>query len=234
MITKKSALLVIVLASAVMLLAQAGQEKGEKRHVVLLGASVGRAWDIQALPERTGIANCDFRYVPGGGFDKTNALHEILLEEASRPDAIIIKECAAYFPGDFDRYKVLVKDWVDLCKKKDVIPILATVVPVTRLHAFKKIFIDIIKGRGLLNDGNPFAHNRNAAIIAYNDWIKNYAAANGLSVLDMESAVVYSQENRFLREDFAKVDGLHLNANAYERLDEMAVSTVNKTKWDSP
>ena len=207
------------------------QEERIPQSVVLLGASVGRAWDIQFLPERTGVEDYDFEYVPGGGFDKTNALKRILSREENKPDAIFIKECAAYFPGDIDRYKNLMMEWIGLCKQEGVIPIPATVVPVTRLHAFKKILIDIIKGRGLLKDGNPFDNNRNAAIIAYNDWIKSYVDENELSVLDMESAVIYHPKNRFLREDFAKVDGLHLNTKAYKSLDEMVLSTLRKLDW---
>jgi len=232
MVMKKCAVLLAVLALVAGSFAQSGQKGSEKRHVILLGASVGRAWDFQSLPQRTGLEGYEFRYIPRGGFDKSRVLQEILAGEENIPDAVIIKECAAYFPGDFDRYKVLVREWAGICSIKGVIPVLATVVPVTRLHSFKKILIDLIKGRGFLDDGNPFEHNRNAAIVAYNDWVKNFAAEKGLPVLDMEAAVVYGPENRFLREDLAKLDGLHLNAKAYLRLDDMAASMVRKINWD--
>jgi hypothetical protein len=231
---KKYLVFIGVLTLALGLFAQpSDQEERIPRSVILLGASVGRAWEIQLLPERTGVEDYDFEYVAGGGFDKTNALKRILSRENKKPDAIFLKECAAYFPGDFDRYKKLVMDWIGLCKQEGVIPIPATVVPVTRLHAFKKILIDIIKGRGLFKEGNPFSHSRNAAILAYNDWIKSYAAANELMVLDMEAAVIYHRNNRFLREDFAKVDGLHLNAKAYESLDELVLSTLRGLKGNT-
>ena len=208
-----------------------GQTTGGQKHVVLLGASVGEAWHIEALPARSKVSGYMFEYVRGGGFDKTSALTGVLSREDGRPHAVFLKECAAYFPGDLERYKKLVRSWILLCKGANVVPIPATVVPVTRLHAFKKILIDIIKGRDAFKDGNPFQNNRNRSILAYNDWIRSYAEENGLTVLDLESAVRYSQENRYLRENFARLDGLHLNSTAYKSLDEIVISTLKKVAW---
>jgi hypothetical protein len=199
-----------------------------RKHVVLLGASVGREWNISSLPERVGDQDYEFEYVGHSGFDKTDSLKKILSRDENKPDVIILKECAAYFPGDFAQYQDLIKNWIDSCRKEGVIPVPATVVPVTRLHSFKMILIDIIKGRNPFKRGNPLAHKRNASICAYNDWIRKFAAKEGLAVLDMEAAVRYSVENRFLREDFAKIDGLHINSMAYESLDWIVIPALKK------
>ena len=208
-----------------------GQEEKGQRYVVLLGASVGQAWNISALPERIGIQDFVFEYVRGGGFDKTNTLKRLISREEKKPDAIFIKECAAYFPGDIEHYKNLMKKWIELCQKEGIVPIPATVVPVTRLHSFKVILIDIVKGRDPFRYGNPFDNTRNKAILDFNDWIRIYAEENGLAVLDMEAALRYSETNRYLRESFAKLDGLHLNGTGYVYLDRIVIPTLNKVRW---
>ena len=106
----------------------------DTKHIVLLGASVGKHWEISKLPERTGHAEYVFEYIHGGGFDKSQSLYEILARKENRPDGIFLKECAAYFPGDFKHQKELMIKWIKACLEQGVIPIPTTVVPVTRLH----------------------------------------------------------------------------------------------------
>jgi hypothetical protein len=209
-----------------------GEEEKSLKYVVLLGASVGKAWNISALPERVGTQDYIIEYVRGGGFDKSNTLKRIVSREVNKPDAVFIKECAAYFPGDLQHYKSLVVSWIKICREANVVPILATVVPVTRLHSFKKILIDIVKGRDPFTDGNPFDNNRNNAILEYNNWILRFAEQGELSVLDMEAALRYSDTNRFLREDFAKLDGLHVNLKAYTHLDRIVIPTLKNVRWE--
>ena len=156
-----------------------------KKLVVLLGASIGRAWNISGLPERIGNHDYFFEYVDGGGFDKSKKLEEILSRHENRPDAIFLKECAAYFPGDFENYRRLMKQWITDCNKAGVIPIPTTVVPVTKLHSLKKFGIDILKLRNPFKLGNPFKNKRQKAILKYNDWIRMYCGENSLALLDL-------------------------------------------------
>jgi len=207
--------------------------KGSKKEIVLLGASIGSAWNISLLPERINNFDYVFEYIDGGSFDKSDKLKEIISRKENKPDAIFIKECAAYFPGDLELYKSLMKQWIRECQKENVIPIPTTVVPVTRLHSIKKFLIDIVKRRNPLKYGNPFKNKRNEEILEFNDWIRMYCEKIGLSVLDLEAAVRYSEENRFLREDLAKVDGLHLNKNAYKNLDQIVLPTLKTVYWEN-
>jgi hypothetical protein len=203
------------------------------RHVSLLGASIGMRWNIASLPERINNSDYDFEYVGSGVFDKSETLKRIVERKDHRPDAIFIKECAAYFPGPLEKYKKWMKQWINECQNASIIPIPATVVPVTRLHSFKLILIDLIRGRNPIHSGNPFCHPRNTAIITYNDWIRNYCKQNRLPCLDLEAALRYSEDNRYLREDFAKVDGLHINSKAYKILDQVVVPTLKTVDWEN-
>lgn len=205
----------------------------KQRYVVLIGASIGHHWDIPSLPKRINNFSYIFEYVGTGPFDKSDRLKSVLERHENKPDAIFIKECAAYFPGDMKQYTELMKRWINDCKEMDVIPIPVTVVPVTRLHSFKLILIDIIKGRNPFLMGNPFCHRRNRAILEYNDWIREYCGKSGLSFLDLEAAVRYSEKNRFLREDLAHIDGLHVGSKAYKLLDQIVIPTLETVDWDT-
>jgi lysophospholipase L1-like esterase len=92
--------------------------------------------------------------------------------------------------------------------------------------------IDIVKGRNPLRFGNPFKSRRIKTILEFNDWINQYGQENGLAVLDLEKAVRYRGSNRFLREDLARIDGLHLNSKAYKILDGIVLPTLETVDWD--
>jgi hypothetical protein len=163
-----------------------------RRRVVLLGASVGKAWRLHV-----GFPN--FRALDHYAFDKGPILERAL---ASRPDAIVIKECAAYFPdGGVDRN--LVRGWVERIRGASIHPVLATVVPVTRDHAAR-------------------APGRVEAIWAFNDWLRELGAAEQIPILDLEAALRCSAEDRHLDDALDSGDGLHLLPSTYrDRLDPL-------------
>lgn len=160
--------------------------------VLLLGASVGKAWRLHVVyPNLRALAHY--------AFDKGPILEGAI---ASRPDAIIIKECAAYFPDDgVDRS--LLPGWLRRIRTAGIRPVLATVVPVTRAHAAR-------------------APGRVEAIWAFNDWLRGLAAEEKVPLLELEAALRCSPEDRHLDERFDSGDGLHLCGVAYRaRLDPL-------------
>ncbi len=205
-------------------------EKKSKR-IILIGASVGKAWNISALTDRVHNHDYAFEYVYSGGFDKTQKLEEVLSRVPDMPAGVFLKECAAYFPGDIDSYRKLVEKWIDDCLEAGVLPIPATVVPVTRLHSLKKFAIDILKLRNPFKMGGPFRQKRQKAILEYNDWLRAYCREKDIVVLDLEKALRKGEKNRYLRSRFAKVDGLHLNKKGYQALDSLVLPLLEKVDW---
>lgn len=193
-----------------------------KTHVVLVGASVGKAWDFPGLPARMGSDDYTFESVTKYRFDKGDEIAAILERTARRPDAVIIKECAAFFPGDLAKYQGLVKRWVGECRKAGVAPVLATVVPVTRTYPLRTFVLHLLRGKWLYPKGTF------EGIVAYNDWVREYAASERLALLDLEAAVRVSPANRHLKESFARKDGLHLNEKAYRELDRIVIPGLQR------
>lgn len=199
-----------------------------EKHVVLLGASVGNAWQIDALPVRLKQAgtptNYRFEFVGDYQYDKTETLKAILQRKQNKPDAVILKECAAYFPGNSTRYQELMRGWVRNCRNAGVVPVLTTVAPVTRATSLKGIVKDLAK---------PFFGRANAAarlkaLLEFNDWIKAYVEEEGLAVLDLEAALRTSETDRRLREDLHSGDGLHLNPKGYALLDQIVLPALDR------
>lgn len=206
--------------------AWAGKEKAATK-VVLLGASVGQEWEVGGMPKRLGNNRFQFEAVQAWQFDKTEALEEVLMRPKRKfkptksylkgffepapmkPDVVIIKECAAYFPGDLARFKSLVQKWVASIKASGKKPALATVVPVTSDHARRK-------------------PGRIEAIRAYNDWIRELAAAEKLPLIDLEAALREDATGRLLKAEYTSGDGLHLNRKAYDVLDKTLLDAAMK------
>lgn len=200
------------------------------RQIVLIGASVGYSWHFGELSSRINAKPYSFEYVELYKFDKGEALNTVLSRQ-ELPAAIILKECAAYFPGDLDLYKSLMTSWIDQCLEKKVIPIPTTVVPVTWKHNVINGFKIIIK-RVIGRIDKIHGLSRIDSILAYNDWIKAYAQSKGLVVLDLEAALRVSPEDRYLRNELTSGDGLHLNEDAYKILDGIVLPTLEKIQWE--
>jgi hypothetical protein len=198
----------------------------EKR-IVLIGASIGRAWNIEKLPERIRRPEFVFEYIGTGTFEKGPQLMEVL-GRTPPPAAVILKECAAYFPGDLIAYESSMRAWALECRARGVIPILATVVPVTRLHNVKKFLIDIVKLRNPFKFGGPFREKRLRSILEYNDWLRGLAAETGAPLLDLEAALRRSASDRRLKSGWARYDGLHLKPGAYGVLDKTMASLLDR------
>jgi hypothetical protein len=157
------------------------------KRVIFVGASVGKAWRLH-------LVSPSIRTWAAYEFDKSPLVRRAI---AARPDAILIKECAAYFPADgVDRDLVI--RWVQQIRAGHIRPMLATVVPVTASHAV------CFPGRA-------------EALWEFNDWLRTFAAAEGVPLLDLEAALRVSGEDRHLQEHWAESDGLHLPGPTYRQ-----------------
>jgi hypothetical protein len=202
------------------------EARDTKRRILLLGASVGNGWNLPDWPKRMNDSRFIVEMKAEYLFDKRNALEEILMRPKRKfrltktylkgffspapvkPDVIILKECAAYFPGDMGKYKEIIQQMVKRCDDSKVKPVLATMVPVTAEHSLNK-------------------PGRLEAILSYNDWIRTYAQNTGIVLIDLELPLRVSEKNRSLRPELTDGDGLHLNRTAYDILDKTFLEALN-------
>ncbi len=192
--------------------------------VELLGASIGRQWRLDEFAQRTNRHEFKLSARQEYDFDKGRLLREVLAEK-DRPDAVIIKECAAYFPGDVAKYQTMTDSWVVELRKAGIRPVLATSSPVTERLPTWTYAKQLIK-RYILRRDYVDNDKRLRDVWTYNDFVRRYAAENKIPLLDIERAVRISDQNRALRPEFTSGDGLHLNATAYQALDRALEETL--------
>ena len=180
----------------------------ENASITFVCASVGSAWNINEH-----FPNLNIDIYDEYQFDKGQVIRDIL--ESGKPDIMIIKECAAYFPPEemgtsMAAYKDLIRDWINLCRGESVIPILTTVVPI--------------------DPDNPNNwEGQLGSILEYNDWVKDYCRNEDISVLDLEAALRVSEGNRALDPKYDSGDGLHPNDLAYtEELDHILIPALER------
>lgn len=199
------------------------------QRILLIGASVGKEWELPQFPVREKLDGYEVESIAVYQYDKTEALQEVLMRPKRKfrltrsyltgffkpapqlPGVIIVKECAAYFPGDLDSYQRLLKSWVDQIRGARINVVLSTVVPVTKNHAV----------------GHP---GRLEQILAYNDWVRAYAGQERIPLLDLEAALRVSDAERALDDVLTSGDGLHLNRAAYARLDQLLKSVLEQDR----
>jgi hypothetical protein len=188
-------------------------------HIVLIGASIGQAWNLAEWPSRADAPGFTAESIAVWQFDKSEAVDEVLIRPARRfrlsrtyfkslfqpaprkPDIVILKECSSYFPGDLPMYQASIQRWVRQLQARNIQIMLATVVPVTM-------------GRNARDPG------KQESLLAYNHWLRGFAREQHIPLLDLEAAVRSGAEDSYLRDDFTSGDGTHLNASAYAVLDQ--------------
>ncbi|MCD6298858.1 MAG: SGNH/GDSL hydrolase family protein [Deltaproteobacteria bacterium] len=121
---------------------------------------------------------------------------------------IIIKECPAYFPMDVGISIRRIKGWISTVRGAGIVPIIATVSPVT-------------EKRDIETSGQQVCIDR------FNEKLVKLASEEGVPLFDMASFIRKGAHDTHLDEKFADPDGLHLNAVAYRRLDKELVAFLN-------
>lgn len=163
----------------------------EKKRIVFIGASVAKQWMIE-------IRFPFIKVISEYQFNKTAVINN-LINSCLIPDGIIIKECAAYFPGDIEKYKNLIEQWTKEISEKSIRLAFATVVPVTKNHSLE----------------HP---GRIDQIWEFNNWLRKFTNENKIPLLDLEESLIIGDNEKYLKDDYAQPDGLHLNRKVYREI----------------
>jgi hypothetical protein len=191
-------------------MAESGNVEHPKR-VVLVGASIGKNWHFDRIGERVALPGYRFDYLGVYAFDKGPLIQQ-LVNDPDKPDIVLIKECATYFPGDTERYQRQFMSWVETLRAVGIQVVLVTTAPVAEQTEYiprAKIFVKWLIGKPTHLD----------AIVQFNDWLKQYAQRERIPVFNLEAQLHRSDSERWLRSEYDVGDKLHLNEQAYRVLD---------------
>lgn len=180
--------------------------------IALVGASNGKAWQIDRLADRVDLpGKYRFEYLGANSFDKS-PLVQALTKRTEKPRAVMIKECATYFPGKLSEYQRLEMEWVKSLREAGILPILVTTPPLAEPTGIVQRTKDFVKGLV----GKP---TWQASVLEFNDWLRAYAKRENIPVFDVEAVLRREDQSRWLRDEFDEGDGLHLNRAAYQHMD---------------
>ncbi len=213
-------ILSVVQGGEAVAVAQKTQKAEQTKRVVLVGASIGKAWHFEDVGRRASLPGYRFDYAGAYRFDKGD-LVQGLVQDADKPDVVMIKECSTYFPGDPDDYRKKVTAWVEQLRAAGIQPMLVTTAPVgepSGLVAKAKLKVKKLLGKPTWLD----------SITSFNDWIKEYGRAEGIPVFDLEALLRRSAEERWLKPEFDSGDTVHLTEAAYREMDRGFARFLNE------
>lgn len=207
-----------VLAALLMLGAGAAVSEGAplpaKVHIDYVEASTGQRWDLGGLPARMNIPHLEIHFHPVYAFDKSPAIDRIEAELSPTRHWVILQECSVYFPGDLAAYQGRVERWVQDLEMAGARVAVATTVPPAADMGRVQNFKNFVKTRLL---GRP---SQARQVAEFNQWLRGLASERNMPLLDLEAVVRVSETDRHLNPAFDSGDGIHLNARAYELLDQ--------------
>lgn len=105
------------------------------------------------------------------------------------------------------------EEMVELARANGIEPILATEVTLRGKNNFKDRVATVIGG---LLGKQSYQDRVNGHVLELNGWLREYAAGNGLLLLDLQP--VLSDKNDRRRKEYAQQDGSHITAAGYEAL----------------
>jgi lysophospholipase L1-like esterase len=185
----------------------------QPRHIVYIEASTVNRWKLDSFAARTNTERYHFEVLREYDFDKSRLVRQVVAARERRPDAVVLQECAAYFPGDLDAYKRLFRGWIEEIQGHGLLPVVATIVPPAH-------------SKGWLEDAKDFAKERifrrpsqYQQVVAFNEWLRALGAELRVPVFDLEQMLRISTQDRHMRGEYNAGDGIHLAPVAYERLD---------------
>jgi hypothetical protein len=204
--------------------AQAVEKASVAKRIVYIEASTGRAWKLEQFPERENVRDVSFQFIPVYDFDKSTVVAKTLEFGARRPDAVVLQECSAYFPGPLDEYKKMYRGWIQQVKQAGVTPVIATTVPPAERSGLAANTKEFIKTR-ILRRTSQYDQ-----IAEFNDWLHGLAKEEGIRLLDLEEFLRRGPNDRTLKGEYDLGDGTHLNDTAYQLLDRKLAAFLKEMK----
>lgn len=178
--------------------------KTDSLRVVFFGASITNRWDLKKyFPEIHSVNRGVGGYVP----DLLAKYKSNVLD--LKPKAVAIKFCSINFRPSIPAYylKDGLQVMVQTAKTAGIIPIITTVIPV---------------GKPAARIGDYSAID---SLRAYNEWVREYAKANSLYLIDYAKAI--EAENGFLPQE-CTTDAIHLTDTGYDIISNAARPVIYK------
>ena len=187
-----------------------------ENRIVLIGASYAKGWDIK---EANGITIINKGVSGEQSFEMLVRFNQDVISQ--KPRAVIIwgfindifRSKREEISLAIERAEKSFMEMVKLSQENGIIPILATEVTIRPKVGFKETLTGWV---GWLMGKKSYQDYINQQVLDMNQWLRDYAKANNLQILDLQP-VISDKHGKRLKE-YATNDGSHISKKGYERL----------------
>ncbi|TFH33576.1 MAG: hypothetical protein E4G97_00010 [Deltaproteobacteria bacterium] len=197
-----------------------------KKSLVVIGASYARGW-TDASWGKFAIVN---KGVDGEqSFEMLARFKRDVLDE--RPDVVIIwgfindifRSNREGIDPTLERTCGNITKMADLARANGIKPVIATEVTIRGRSGVKETIASWI---GRIKGGESYQDFVNRHVLRTNQWIREYSIEQRIQLLDFQPLLADGEGRR--KREYAKEDGSHLSALAYERLSQYAGEILSK------
>jgi lysophospholipase L1-like esterase len=184
--------------------------------LVIIGASYAADWKQPPLPGYAVVNR-------GKGGEVTEQVLARFDRDvvAAKPKAVIIwghinnlhRVRDVGFTAEQDRIKAHYREMVTRARRAGITPILATEVTLSEAVGIKDRLAAFV---GKLRGKTGYAAKINAPVRAVNAWLRDYARAEQLQVLDVEK--LFDDGEGFRKTEYTRGDGTHISDEGYAAL----------------
>jgi acyl-CoA thioesterase-1 len=184
--------------------------------LVIIGASYAADWKQPALPGYSVVNR-------GNGGEITEQVLARFDRDviAAKPKAVIIwghinnmhRVRDGGFAAEQERIKAHYREMVTRARRAGITPILATEVTLSEAVGIKDRIAAFV---GKLRGKTGYAAKINAPVRAVNAWLRDYARAERLQVLDVEK--LFDDGDGFRKTEYTRDDGTHISTEGYAAL----------------
>lgn len=193
--------------------------------IVILGASYAKSWKIDQL---MGCSILNAGIDGNQSFEMLARFQEDVINH--KPDYVIlwgfINDIFRSDPGrlkeTISRIKTSYVDMIELARKHDIEPVLATEVTIREPSGFKNSILKIL---GDLMGKTSYQSSINQQVQETNIWLRELAEQENLRLLDLEQALADTDGRRL--KAYAKEDGSHITEAAYRAISDTARRELN-------
>ncbi len=197
----------------------APEQKSQSNDIVLIGASYAEGLKLNEVAGMTMIN----KGVGGQqSFEMLNRFQDDVINLNPRKVVVwgFINDIFRAGPGKMDdaivRIQESYREMVRLSRKNNIEPLLATEITMGPLGGFKETIVRFVAG---LMGKVSYQERINLEVRKVNEWLRKYAAEQGLSVLEFQQ--VLADEEGLMRErNFTQDDGSHISEEGYKTLSQ--------------
>lgn len=189
--------------------------------IIIIGASYAKGWTVERL------AGLPVLNRGVGGEETADVLARFKKDVVNqKPSNVIIwgfindifRSSHDGLPARKEAIKNNIAQMVDLARSGGVRPILATEVTMgSGKDSMKEILMAWV---GKLIGKRSYADHINGHVQQVNDWMREYAATNGIVLLDLQAAL--AEPSGLRKREYTQEDGSHLTPAAYDALTRYA------------